>query len=231
MSHTHAIEKVRFASKSGSELGGELTLPHGDHHAPGIVLLQEWWGLNANIRAYLDRLAHAGFIVLAPDLYHGASTKEPEEAARLMGQLSWPKALDEIAGAVAYLHKHPRCIGKVGVMGFCMGGALAFAAAATDHEISAAVPFYGIPPESAKIDVGSIKAPVLAHFASRDLWATADGAKAIQGQIKQNGGSMELHVYEADHAFMNEHRQEVHNPEAAKQAWDRTLEFLHKHLG
>lgn len=231
MPHLHSIEKVRFTSKSGSEVSGEMTLPHGSGHAPAVVLIQEWWGLNANIRGYLDRLAHAGFIALAPDLYHGVTAKDADEASRMMNQLSWPKALDEIAGAASYLHGHARSTGKVGVMGFCMGGALTFAAAATDHEFSAVVPFYGIPPEAAKINIGAIKAPVLAHFASRDQWATADGARAVQGQINEGGGSMELHVYEADHAFMNEHRPEVYNPDASKLAWDRTVAFLHHHLG
>lgn len=231
MTHVHSTEKVTFKTKSGAEVSGELALPHGSGHAPGVVLIQEWWGLNANLRTFLDRLAHEGFLALAPDLYHGKSTKDPEEAARLMGQLNWPKAVSEIAGAATYLHAHPRCIGKVAVMGFCLGGALTFAAAASDHDFSAAVPFYGIPPEAAKADISRISAPVLAHFATRDAWATADGARAIQQQIKDGGGSMELHVYEAEHAFMNEHRPDVHNPEAAKLAWERTIAFLHKHLG
>jgi carboxymethylenebutenolidase len=230
MTH-HSIEKVTFTSKSGSAMSGELAMPHGQSTAPAIVLIQEWWGLNPNIRTYLDRLAHAGFIAIAPDLYHGVSTTDAEEAAHLMGQLNWAKALDEISGAAAYVHAHARSSGKVGVMGFCLGGALTFAAAATDSIFSAAVPFYGIPPEAAKIDLSKISAPVLAHFASRDQWATADGARVIQEQLKESGRSMELHVYEADHAFMNEQRPEVHDPEASKAAWGRTVEFLHRHLG
>jgi carboxymethylenebutenolidase len=232
MAHVHTIEKVSFKSRSGgTDSSGELTLPDGDAKAPGLVLIQEWWGLNENLRSFLKRLAHEGFITLAPDLYHGASTKDPAEAERLMKQLNWGRAVDEIGGAAAYLHAHPRCIGQVGVIGFCMGGALTFAAAANVPEVSAAVPFYGIPPEAAKIDVGRIRVPILGHFAERDQWATAESARVVKEQIERGGGSMELHVYDADHAFMNEHRPEVFSPDASKLAWQRTLDFLHKHLG
>jgi carboxymethylenebutenolidase len=222
-------EKVTFSAKSGGEASGELVLPAGGGKAPGVVLIQEWWGLNDHIRSLLDRLAAAGFVALAPDLYHGTSTKDPAEAGRLMTELDKPRALDEIAGAVRWLAAHEATNGKVGVIGFCLGGALAFAAAATIPELGAAVPFYGIP--SPAPDYAQVKCPILAHFAARDEWAKPAAAEAIRDELARRGHPMEVHVYDADHAFVNDTRPDVYNPEAAKLAWDRTIEFLRQHLG
>lgn len=221
-------QKVAFKAKSDAEASGELVLPAGGARAPGVVLIQEWWGLNDHIRSLLDRLAAAGFVALAPDLYHGASTKDPEEAGRLMSALNKPAALDEIAGAVRFLAGHERANGKVGVIGFCLGGALAFAAAAAIPELRAVVPFYGLP--SPEPDYSRVKAPILAHFASRDDWAKPEGAEAIRAALASRGKWMDLYVYEADHAFMNDTRPEVYSPEAAKLAWDRSVAFLREHL-
>jgi carboxymethylenebutenolidase len=220
--------KVTFPAKSGAPASGELVLPAGDGKHPAVVLIQEWWGLNDHIRSLLDRLAAAGFAALAPDLYHGEVTKDPGEAGKLMTALDTQAALDEIAGAVRYLAGHPRTSGKVGVMGFCMGGALSFAAAATIPELKAAVPFYGLP--SSIPDYSEVKAPILAHFAARDEWAKPAGAEAIKKELEARGQPMELHVYDADHAFVNDTRPEVYNAAAAKLAWDRSVEFLKQHL-
>lgn len=221
-------EKVSFSSKSGAQASGELVLPAGDGKAPAVVLIQEWWGVNDHIRSLLDRLAAEGFVALAPDLYHGTVTRDPEEASRLLNALDKPRAVEEIAGAVSYLTGHPRGNGKVGVMGFCMGGAFAFASAAMIPEIGAAVPFYGIP--SPAPSYADVSAPILAHFASRDGWAKASDAEALQRQLQGLGKSMELHVYDADHAFMNDTRPEVYAPEAAKLAWERSIAFLRRNL-
>jgi carboxymethylenebutenolidase len=224
-------KRITFNSKSGTPIEGEIALPGGDMKAPGVVLIQEWWGINGHIRSILDRLASAGFIALAPDLYHGASTTEFAEAEALMKALNWDKALDEIGGAAAHLHAHERCIGRVGVTGFCLGGALAFATATHYPDlISAAVPFYGIPPEPARADFSKVRAPIMAHFASRDQWAKPELAQMIQAEVERAGQTMELHVYEADHAFYNDTRPDVYNIEAAKLAWKRSMDFLHKHL-
>jgi carboxymethylenebutenolidase len=210
---------------------GEIALPAGDAKAPGVVLIQEWWGLNGHIRSLLERLAGAGFIALAPDLYHGATTTDAEEARHLMSQLNWGKAMDEIGGAAAYLHAHPRCIGRVGVMGFCLGGALSFAAGTHIPELlSAVVPFYGVPPASAGANYGRLTAPVQAHFSARDQWAKPEDAEVIKQELEGRGQFMELHVYDADHAFVNDTRPDAYNPEAAKLAWRRAIDFLHKHL-
>jgi carboxymethylenebutenolidase len=221
-------DKVTFPAKSGSPASGELVLPKHDERAPAVVLIQEWWGLNDHIRSLLDRLAAAGFLALAPDLYHGKATRDPGEAGQLMNALDKTAALDEIAGAARFLAAHERGNGKVGVVGFCLGGALSFAAAAAIPELGAAVPFYGIPDPAP--DYTKVKAPILAHFASRDGWAKPEAAEAIQRELAARGQPMELHIHDADHAFMNDTRPEVYNPEAAKLAWERTLAFLKHHL-
>jgi carboxymethylenebutenolidase len=224
-------QRITFNSKSGAPTSGEIALPSGDAKAPSVVLIQEWWGINGHIRSLLDRLASAGFIALAPDLYHGEVATDPEEAGRLMNALNWDKAIDEIGGAAAYLHAHERCIGRVGVTGFCMGGALAFASATRLPDLlSAVVPFYGIPPEALKADYSKVRAPILAHFAKRDGWAKPEAAEAIKRELEGYGQSMELHIYDADHAFVNDTRPDVYSVEDASLAWQRTVDFLHKHL-
>lgn len=221
--------RVTFASKDGSEISGALAVPAGGDKAPGVVLLQEWWGLNDHIRGFADRFAAAGFLTLAPDLYHGKVVTDPSEASKMMQALDREGALRDIAGAVRYLLAHERCNGKVGVTGFCMGGAFAISAAAMIPEISAAVPFYGIP-SADKVDYSKLKAPIMGHFASRDEWASVAAAEAVKKALEAHGHSMQIHVYEADHAFMNDTRPEVYNAEAARLAFDRTVAFLHGQL-
>jgi len=222
-------ENITFASKTGAETKGAIALPPGDGKAPGLVLIQEWWGLNDHIRSLVDRFAAAGFITLAPDLYHGKSTQDPGEAAKLMTALDGDRSIEEIAGAVSYLQKHARANGKVGITGFCLGGAFSFRAATMIPELAAAVPFYGIPPAD-KADYSKVTAPIMAHFASHDQFVDPTKAEAIQKQLDARGQSMELFMYDADHAFMNDSRPDVYKPEAAKLAWNRTIAFLQKHL-
>lgn len=222
-------ERVTFPSKTGSEIDGELAEPSGADKAPSAVLIQEWWGVNDHVRDLAERLAKEGFLVVAPDLYHGKTAKNAEEAGKLMSALDTLVAVEEIAGAVDFLKKHPRGNGKVGVVGFCLGGALSFAAACHVEGLSAVVPFYGIPP-AAKVDYSKVTAPIMTHVAKRDEWVTVPKAEAIVKQIKDHGGAIELHVYDADHAFMNDTRPDVYSKENAKLAWDRTVAFFKKHL-
>jgi len=221
---------IEFKAKSGAAASGAIALPEGSGKAPGLVLVQEWWGVNDHIRSLADRFAAAGFITLAPDLYHGQATKDPAEAARWMNALDGKQAMDDIAGAVAALAAHPRANGKVGITGFCMGGAYTFAATSAIPELAAAVPFYGIPPVE-RLDFAKMKAPILAHVATRDEWVTVARAEEIKKGIDAHHGSMKLEIYEADHAFFNDTRPEVYAPAAAKLAWERTIAFLHAHLG
>jgi carboxymethylenebutenolidase len=222
-------ERVTFASKDGSQVTGAIAVPHVPGKVPALVLIQEWWGLNDHIRGLADRFAVEGFLTLAPDLYHGKVTADPGEAGKLMQELDRERALGDIAAAVNFLRAHERSNGKIGVTGFCMGGAFAFAAAAAIPEIAAAVPFYGVPP-GGKVNYGKLKAPILAHFASRDEWATVAAAEEVKQELSSHGHSMQLEVYDADHAFMNDTRPEVFHPASAKIAWERTIAFLHSHL-
>jgi carboxymethylenebutenolidase len=221
--------KVEFETKTGKKASGELAVPAGAGKAPCVVLIQEWWGLNDHIRSLLGRLAADGFLALAPDLYHGKVTADAGEAGKLMTELDRGQALEEIEAAARFLLAHPRSSGKVGVMGFCMGGALSFRAAEAIGDLACAVPFYGAPP-AAEYDVSKVKAKIQAHFASRDQWATPANAEAIQKALSERGGDMTLHVYDADHAFVNDTRPEVYSPDNAKRAWDQALKFLHSHL-
>jgi carboxymethylenebutenolidase len=158
---------------------GALALPEGDQPAPGVVVLQEFWGVNDHIRSIVDRWAAAGFVALAPSLYRGQLAGTREEASKLMGGLDRARAVADIAGAVAALRAHQRCSGKIGVTGFCMGGAYAFAAATLVPGLSAVVPFYGVPPSA---DWSKVTAPVQAHFSATDDWAKPELARKIQDE-------------------------------------------------
>ena len=219
--------RVHYRSRSGREVEGELALPAGEARAPALVLVQEWWGVNDNIRAYAERYAAAGFLTLAVDLYDGAVTADREEASHRMNGLDWPRALDHIAGAVAYLSAHPRSTGKIGITGFCMGGALTLSAASHVGGLSAAVPFYGVPGD---FDAAGVTAPVLLHFATRDTWATPEAGAKVAGALRALGKPATLELYEADHAFMNMARPEVFDRGAADRAWEATVAFLRAHL-
>lgn len=219
-------ERVSFKSRGGASVDGALALPGGAGKAPTVVVIQEWWGLNDQIKKTADRLATEGFVALVPDLYHGKLASDATEAAHLMNGLDWKVAMDDLVGAVGYLREHPRGNGKVAVVGFCMGGALSFAAAANIPGLAAVVPFYGVPGAQ---DYAKVDAPILAHFSKTDGWAKPELARKIQEEIEERDGSMELHVYDAEHAFMNEARPEVYNAEAAAQAWHRTIHFLKEH--
>lgn len=215
-------QRVTFPSSAG-EASGVLVTPDqpATGKPPAIVVLQEWWGINDQIQGVAERYAAAGFLAIVPDLYHGKLAKDADEAGQMMKALDFGKAVQEIAGAVAFVRD--RSSGKVAVTGYCMGGALAFASAVQIRGLSAVVPFYGLPGD---LDWTKVDAPVQAHFASHDEWATVAGAQKIKAAIK---APMELHVYDAQHAFANESRPEVYHAEAAKQAWDRALAFARSH--
>ncbi|HET9627093.1 MAG TPA: dienelactone hydrolase family protein [Kofleriaceae bacterium] len=214
-------QRVTFPSSVGEASGVLFTPDGGGDQLPALVLLQEWWGVNDQIQSVGARYAAAGFVVVIPDLYHGKIAKDAAEAGALMKALDFGKAVQEIAGAVAFVRA--RSSGKVGVTGYCMGGALAFASAVNIRDLAAVVPFYGLPGD---LDWSKIDAPVQAHFAQHDEWATVAGAEKIKSAV---GAAMELHTYDAQHAFCNDRRPDVYNPDAAKLAWDRAVGFLRSH--
>ncbi len=222
-------KRVSFSSNAG-EANGALAEPAGFGKAPAVVLIQEYWGITPHIESLVARLAGEGFLTIAPDLYEGKIATNANDASKMMQSLDWTKAIGFIDGAAKYALAHPRSNGHVGIIGFCMGGALAFASAARLKEFEAVVPFYGVPPMD-KTPWESLKAPVQAHFSSTDQWATPESAKEIQSKLAAHGTKMELHLYDAGHAFMNDGRPEVHNPTEAKKAWERATKFLHAQLG
>jgi len=220
-------ERVTFKSKSGDEVVGALATPAGSGQVPGVVVLQEWWGLTDHIKSIVDRLAGERFVALAPDLYHGTLTKDPEEAGKLMAGLDWGVAMKDIAGAVEYLRDNARVNGKVGVIGFCMGGALSFASACNIEGLGAVVPFYGIPDQA---DWSKVEAPILTHCAKKDQWVTPEKAQATEKALKDAGKTIEVRYYDADHAFFNDTRPEVYSKDCADEAWMRSVAFLKRNL-
>lgn len=211
---------IDFARPDGSKTKGYLAL--GGQGRPGLVVIQEWWGLNDQICGVADRFARAGYNALAPDLYKGRLTTVPDEANHLMNGLNFPDAThQDLRGAAQHLKGQS---GKVGVMGFCMGGALTVAAAVHVPDLAAAVCFYGIPPADFA-DPAKIKIPFQGHFANQDDWCTPAAVDALESTMKAAGQSPEIHRYDAAHAFFNE-RSAAYNLDCANQAWERMAAFL-----
>jgi len=209
-------ERVKFPSTAGEAEG----VVFGD--APvGVVVIQEWWGVNEQIQATAKRWADAGFTAIVPDLFHGKVAKTADEAGHMMKGLDFGKAVQEIAGAIELLKK--RGCTKVVVTGYCMGGALSLATAVNVRGLAAIVPYYGWPGD---LDWSKIDAPILAHFCKNDDWAKAAYAEKLKSAVKV---PMELHVYDAEHAFCNDKRPEVYDAAACKLAWERSLAFVKQH--
>jgi carboxymethylenebutenolidase len=216
---------VQFAA-NGRTCDGYLALPTGGS-GPGLIVIQEWWGLVDHIKALADRFAAEGFVALAPDLYHGERTTSPDQAGKLLMALNIAEAGKDIRGAASYLRAHalvePK---KVAALGFCMGGQLAlFAAQEHPDVIDAAVDFYGIHPK-VEITPSRVKVPVLGHFATRDKGVPLDAVHTMAAAVRKSGGRFEVHEYEADHAFFNDTRPQVHDAAASALAFSRTLAFL-----
>jgi carboxymethylenebutenolidase len=221
-------QRIEFKSKSGQTEHGELAEPSGSGKSPALVVVQEWWGVNDHVRSLVERFAKEGFLAFAPDLYHGKTTKDGGEAAGLLQALDWKQAISEVAGAVAMLATHPRSNGKVGITGFCMGGAVSLAAAANVPELSAAVPFYGIPDPST--DFSRVTCPIQGHFGKKDEYIKPYSAIALKAKLEKGGKKVEIHFYDAGHAFVNDTRPEAHVAPAAKLAWERAVAFLKENL-
>jgi carboxymethylenebutenolidase len=220
---------ISFACPNGSEARGYLASA-GKKNAPGIVVIQEWWGLQDQIKGLCDRLAAAGYEALAPDLYRGTVVPyhDAEAAGREMSSLNFLEATDQtVRGAAQFLRNQGR---KVGLTGFCMGGAVTVIGAVRIKEIDAACCFYGVPPEAAA-HPAEIRVPFQGHFANRDDWCTPAVVNAFEKNLAGARVEAEIFRYDADHAFVNEERQAVHDKAAADLAWSRMLAFWKKHLG
>lgn len=222
-------EMVQFRS-NGGETDGYLAIPES-RSGPGVIVIQEWWGLVDHINDVCDRFAAEGFVALAPDLYHGKTTKSPDEAGKLMMALRIDEAEKDLSGAIEFLATNDSTTSKkAGVVGFCMGGALALYTATKNPHVGACVVFYGGHP-NVKPDLPNLHAPVLGLYAEKDGFVTPDSVRQLESKLRELGKPFEAIIYpETDHAFFNDTRREVYNAEAAADAWRRTLEFLRKHL-
>ena len=218
---------VEFPS-NGRTIHGYLATP-AQGRGPGVVVIQEWWGLVGHIKHVCDRFAAEGFSALAPDLYHGKVASEPDEANKLFMALHIGEAEKDLAGAAKYLAGHSSSK-KLGVVGFCMGGQLALFAGCIEPTIGAVVDFYGVHP-NVKPDYSRLGGPVLGLFAEKDAFVTPQTAREVEAAIKTAGKRVEIHVYPGvDHAFFNDERADVYNKAAAEDAWQRTLSHFRAHL-
>lgn len=222
-------QRVQFPS-NGHTCEGYFA-PAESGKGPAVVVIQEWWGIVPHIENLVDRFAQAGFTAVAPDLYHGKTTKSPDEAAKLLMELDVERAEREIAGAGEFLLSRPETSSRTyGVVGFCMGGALAQFAATRQEKVGAAASFYGgfkrVP-----LEWNNLGAPLLLVFGENDKGVSAEQGQELAEKLKAMGKDVEVAVYpNADHAFFNDDRPEVYNPAAAADAWNRLLTLFRDNL-
>jgi carboxymethylenebutenolidase len=225
-------EQVTFAS-NGDQAEGYLAVPSGGS-GPGVILIQEWWGLVPHVKDLADRFAGEGFVTLAPDLYRGAKTTEPDEAGKLLMGLAMDRAAKDIAGAAAYLAGRDDTTGDgIGAVGFCMGGSLALWSATIAPQITVAVGFYpAIPWERMAPDWGSYEGKHAAiHTSEGDGGSQAEGIQQAKNAIEAAGGTVDVYDYPGTaHAFVNDTRPEVYDADATGLALDRTLALLRGRL-
>jgi carboxymethylenebutenolidase len=225
---------IQYKRPDGNSVEGYLAEPTNKADAPGVVVIQEWWGLDAEVKAVADRLAKAGYRALVPDLYRGKLALEANEAQHLMGGLNFGDAASQdIRGAVQYL----KATGsrKVAVTGFCMGGALTVLSACNVPELDGTIVWYGYPPLE-YVDAQKINKPMMAHWASHDEFFAISGVDQLEEKLKAAGANYEFYRYDTKHAFANPKADSrglpplKYDEQAAQLAWDRTLEFLKKTL-
>jgi carboxymethylenebutenolidase len=220
-------QMVSFASNGGTAEGYLATPASGK--GPGVIVIQEWWGLNDNIKGIADRFAADGYLALAPDLYHGQITTEPDEAGKIMMSMKMDQAAKDMSGAYDYLKSSSAGNGKVGSVGFCLGGGLSLYIS-TLRPVDATVIYYGALP-GVEPDLTKVKGPVLGHYAEHDDWASPAAAAALKKKLEDAGATVEFHEYAGtSHGFFNDTRPEVHDAKASQQTWDRTIAFYTKHL-
>jgi carboxymethylenebutenolidase len=224
------MPEVEFESNGGTA-PGYLAVPDSGR-GPATVVMQEWWGVDEHIRDVCDRLSREGFLALAPDLYRGKTTDQPDEAQQMMMALSMEQAEKDMRGAVDFLAAHEGFEGKgVGSVGFCLGGGLSVWAASANPKVAAAVTYYYVMPHG-KPDFSKIRGPVLGHFGEGDEFVPVEAAKALEQEMRDAGVDVEFVFYPgAGHAFFNDtDRLGTYDPEAAERSWRLTLEFFRKNL-
>jgi len=211
---------------------GHLAVPKSGK-GPGVIVIQEWWGLVPHITQLADRLAAEGFTALAPDLYHGRCTTDSSEAGRMMMGLDVPKVAEDLRGAIDFLRARPECSSKkVGTVGFCLGGQLSlYAACLHPDAVGACVNYYGVHP-NVKPDVAKLAAPVLGFFAEKDSFVNAKVVKDLSDRLTKAGKSHDFKTYPGvNHAFFNDTRPEVYDAKAAADSWTKTIAFFREQLG
>ncbi|MEO8105855.1 MAG: dienelactone hydrolase family protein [Actinomycetes bacterium] len=225
-------EQVTFASNGGT-CGGLFAVPESGR-GPGVVVIQEWWGLVPHVEHLVDRFAEAGFVALAPDLYHGAKTDEPDEAMRMMMSLAMDPAARDIAGAARFLFESDPTDGVgIGSVGFCMGGSLALWSATLAPQLTTAVGFYpALPWERMSPEWPNYEGKAaMIHCSEADGTSSASGIQLAKTAVEEAGGSIEIFDYPGtQHAFFNDARPEVYDAAASETAWQRTVEFLRARL-
>src|SRR5919201_4227864 len=221
---------VEFEANGGTATG---YLAEPEEEGPGVVVLQEWWGLEPHIREVCDRFAQEGFFALAPDFYRGETTDQPDEAQQKMMAMSMDQAEKDMRGAVDYLASHEGFEGSgVGAVGFCLGGGLAVWAGTVNPKVKAVVSYYYVMPHG-KPDFAKLEAAVLGQFGTGDDFVSVDDAKALEQEIREGGGGeVEFGFYQgAGHAFFADHdRLGTYDEEHARNAWQRTVDFFKEHL-
>ena len=223
---------MRDIASNGGSVPAYVSLPESGS-GPGVVVIQEWWGLVPHIRDVADRLAGEGFVAIAPDLYRGEQTTEPDEAGKLVMDLQLGQAAKDMAGAVDALLAMPETAGTgVGVVGFCVGGGLALYLATLKPEVAATVCYYGFPRQGLEWDLSAVKGAVLGHFAEQDDFVPRELADQMEQELRDAGVRVTFYHYPGtQHAFFNDTRPEVHDADAADLSWQRTLDFLRGTLG
>jgi carboxymethylenebutenolidase len=224
---------IEFPTTSGGAgtAPGYLATPSGES-GPGVIVLQEWWGLDSHIRSICDRLAAEGFYALAPDLYRGETTEQPSEAQQKMMAMNMQEVEQDMCGAADYLASQPGFRGPgVGAVGYCLGGGLAVWAAATCPNVVAAVTYYYVMPHG-KPDFTRIKGPVLGHFGTDDEFVPVDAAKELESELRDAGVDVTFHFYEGGgHAFFNDdNRLGTYDAGHTQTSWERTVGFLRSAL-
>ena len=224
------MPEVEFQANGGTA-PGYLAVPESGT-GPGVVVLQEWWGLDDSVRRMVDRFAEEGFVALAPDLYRGETTEQPSEAEQKMMAMSMDQAEKDMRGAVDYLTEHEAYDGSgIGSVGFCLGGGLAVWAATANDKVDAVVSYYYVLPHG-KPDFSKVNAPVLGHFGTNDDFVSVEDAKALEKELNDAGADAKFEFYEgAGHAFAGDHnRIGTYDEGKAKEAWNKTIDFLKRHL-
>jgi carboxymethylenebutenolidase len=224
------VPEVEFKS-NGDTATGYLAEPESGH-GPGVIVLQEWWGMDDSVRRYADRFAEAGFFALAPDLYHGETTEQPDEAEQKMMAMNMDQATKEMRGAVDFLKQQEGVEGDgIGAVGFCLGGGLAVWAASAHDDVDAVVTYYYVMPHG-KPDFSKVNAPVLGHFGTADDFVPVDDAKSLEQELNDAGAEASFEFYEgAGHAFANDHdRLGTYDKDKSESAWQKTVDFFKKHL-